>query len=573
MYINFHAKMTTFENAIKNISCDVADNRSLTSSGDVDDDLQDIKRLIELTTQEGLKIRAVGNKHSWQNLYCVDGSNEMIVNTDGLNRILDFDAVNGVVHVQAGVQLRDLQFALQEKGWSLPLVAIPQGIVQTVVGCMSTASHGSGVSGTILSELVEEMTVVTGPTQLEYPNKPREGPEVFILQKDGTVRVYNTDVIIDDPRALLFRAFQVSLGMMGIIYSVKLRVVPRYFVQQATYYEQAFNVDFTKPFNGLYNFSPYVTAAIARNRGCDPTFVLQNQAPLQAKQWWLLNDAETFVTYDQAIQDPLFAQFEFFTRYFFPNPHAPLPQVQPVKGQTFGASAYQYAGYPVDKINIEGKPQDTFIIAQPDFFAQSLQVPEGGEKITERPSSCTDVQKRPNSKDQNQKIPSIHVRNREHQLRCDCDPCQFFDYEAAFVVDGDVVNQHIMEILTMAQTWLAPNIFPNQEQPAPVTANVLFRFVPKTESALLSPTYDGPKVYINHTLLQCSRAKAREFFQQLVRFYYRIGARPHWAKMHILDAQGARRLYGKRYDDFQLAHRVLDPRGLFTSSYLSEVFP
>ncbi|MEX2016345.1 MAG: D-arabinono-1,4-lactone oxidase, partial [Candidatus Hydrogenedentales bacterium] len=49
------------------------------------------------------------------------------------------------------------------------------------------------------------------------------------------------------------------------------------------------------------------------------------------------------------------------------------------------------------------------------------------------------------------------------------------------------------------------------------------------------------------------------------------GGRPHWGKLHNLQARELARLY-PRWEDFQTVRRRLDPRGLFFNEYLRGIF-
>ena len=49
-----------------------------------------------------------------------------------------------------------------------------------------------------------------------------------------------------------------------------------------------------------------------------------------------------------------------------------------------------------------------------------------------------------------------------------------------------------------------------------------------------------------------------------------VGGRPHWGKLHNLDAAVLRERY-PRFDDFRSLRRELDPEGLFRNAYLDRV--
>lgn len=49
-----------------------------------------------------------------------------------------------------------------------------------------------------------------------------------------------------------------------------------------------------------------------------------------------------------------------------------------------------------------------------------------------------------------------------------------------------------------------------------------------------------------------------------------VGGRPHWGKLHYLDAATLRERY-PRFDEFVALRDRLDPNGLFSNSYLDRV--
>ncbi len=50
-----------------------------------------------------------------------------------------------------------------------------------------------------------------------------------------------------------------------------------------------------------------------------------------------------------------------------------------------------------------------------------------------------------------------------------------------------------------------------------------------------------------------------------------VGGRPHWGKLHSLDAGRLRPLY-PRFDEFRRIRAEVDPVGRFGNAYLTRVF-
>ncbi|MEV6905473.1 D-arabinono-1,4-lactone oxidase [Amycolatopsis sp. NPDC051071] len=62
----------------------------------------------------------------------------------------------------------------------------------------------------------------------------------------------------------------------------------------------------------------------------------------------------------------------------------------------------------------------------------------------------------------------------------------------------------------------------------------------------------------------------REYFAGFAAIVGEVGGRPHWGKMHDLDAATLRSRY-PRFDDFQRVRKEVDPAGIFANTYLDRV--
>ncbi len=70
---------------------------------------------------------------------------------------------------------------------------------------------------------------------------------------------------------------------------------------------------------------------------------------------------------------------------------------------------------------------------------------------------------------------------------------------------------------------------------------------------------------------QYHRLDHRRYFDAVQRIATSVGGRPHWGKLHTLDADRLRALY-PRYDDAMGVRRRVDPAGVFANPYLEKVF-
>jgi FAD/FMN-containing dehydrogenase len=66
------------------------------------------------------------------------------------------------------------------------------------------------------------------------------------------------------------------------------------------------------------------------------------------------------------------------------------------------------------------------------------------------------------------------------------------------------------------------------------------------------------------------RDDPREYFDAVEHIMLDLGGRPHWGKMHTLDAAALRDRY-PRFDDFTALRDRLDPDRVFANPYLQRV--
>lgn len=103
--------------------------------------------------------------------------------------------------------------------------------------------------------------------------------------------------------------------------------------------------------------------------------------------------------------------------------------------------------------------------------------------------------------------------------------------------------------------------------PNPVMFPVEIR-VAAADDIWLSTAYQRDSAYI--AIHQFVGMPYREYFELFESVACAVGGRPHWGKMHSLDAAGLRERY-PRFDDFTTLRAKLDPAGLFANPYLDRV--
>lgn len=157
----------------------------------------EIEKVVGLARRCRRRIVTTGCAHSPSDLTC---TSSWLLNLDAFGRILAIDTRSHLVTVQSGIRLSALCAELERHGLSMPnLGSINE---QSLAGAISTGTHGSSAVHGLLSEAITELRITLA---------------------DGTTRTCSPTV---DPD--LFRAAVLSLGAVGIITEITMRVVPAF---------------------------------------------------------------------------------------------------------------------------------------------------------------------------------------------------------------------------------------------------------------------------------------------------------------------------------------------------------
>ncbi len=143
-------------------------------------------------------VRVAGAGHSFSDIALTDG---VQLRLDRLTRVLDVDRSSGLVRVQAGITIRELNAQLAEH--DLALENLGDIDSQTLAGAISTATHGTGA---------------------RLRNIPAQVTELALVLADGST----LHCAATDADAEVFRAARVSLGALGVLAEVTLRCVPAF---------------------------------------------------------------------------------------------------------------------------------------------------------------------------------------------------------------------------------------------------------------------------------------------------------------------------------------------------------
>jgi FAD/FMN-containing dehydrogenase len=145
-------------------------------------------------------LRVAGRGHSFNRALECRGT---LVSIERLNRVLHVDREACTVDVEAGIRLGALNQALAAEGLS---ISSPGDVdYQTLAGLVSTASHGSHLGFSTISDFIRRITLVDGRGRLRT-----------LTAADGA----------------LFQAASVGVGLTGVIVSLTLACEPLFYLQK-----------------------------------------------------------------------------------------------------------------------------------------------------------------------------------------------------------------------------------------------------------------------------------------------------------------------------------------------------
>ncbi|HEY7122579.1 MAG TPA: D-arabinono-1,4-lactone oxidase [Ktedonobacterales bacterium] len=157
--------------------------------------INDLTKAVGAYGREGRQVRVVGAGHSFTPLVQTD---DVLISLDQLQGIEAVDAEHQTVTVLGGTRLKTLGEALLAQGVAQENLGDID--VQSIAGAISTGTHGTGIRFGTLSTQVDSLTLVTSTGELLECSQD-QNPEIF-------------------------KAAQVSVGTLGVIAKVRLRVVP-----------------------------------------------------------------------------------------------------------------------------------------------------------------------------------------------------------------------------------------------------------------------------------------------------------------------------------------------------------
>ncbi|KAJ9155438.1 FAD/FMN-containing dehydrogenase [Pleurostoma richardsiae] len=254
--------------------------------------------LVQQYAASGTQVRAGGKGHQWYDTQCSDDST-VIIRTEYVNGISNFDLDAGSVVVEAGVTFFQLAEYLHERGAN-----IGTGLVN-----WNISLGGSIAMGAHRTSIREDAVVVGGVLALD------------IIDGTGTIQHIERDETSDD-----WLAASTSLGLLGIIARIQMKIYP-----ETVLYAMQETLDEDEVLNGdIYGMiSPYMTANFwwwpykkkfhwryydvvpdntSTQRGFQSTFSV---TPIEGwAAWNLLNSGKYLETSNMLAEEIFFGQWE-----------------------------------------------------------------------------------------------------------------------------------------------------------------------------------------------------------------------------------------------------------------------
>jgi hypothetical protein len=183
-----------------------------------------IQSILKDAEQNGKNVRAFGAKWS---LSEVQKTTDYLVSTAALNLIFaGIDSAYAaagkdnetLVLAQCGAGVMGLNNKLLEEGLALPTCGASDG--QTIIGAISTGTHGSAIHVGSMQDYAVGLHIITGSEEHYWVEGDEQYvSDAFLATMPGIIRINDDEV---------FNAAVVSFGSFGIIHGVLLQAEPAY---------------------------------------------------------------------------------------------------------------------------------------------------------------------------------------------------------------------------------------------------------------------------------------------------------------------------------------------------------
>jgi L-gulono-1,4-lactone dehydrogenase len=195
--------------------------------------LEDLRQILVEARSGGYKVKAVGSGHSSSDIAL---SPDYMIDTHGLDRVLDTGLLDldpkappeeDLFFIECGITIRTVNKLLEKRKKALVNMGAYDG--QTIAGVISTSTHGSGASLGAFPDYLEAILLLGEDGTLYHIERSRgRGISKGPAQLPSGLRFIQDD-------AHFFSA-GVSMGCMGIIYAVVIRVTDRYMLKETRFF-------------------------------------------------------------------------------------------------------------------------------------------------------------------------------------------------------------------------------------------------------------------------------------------------------------------------------------------------
>jgi FAD/FMN-containing dehydrogenase len=217
----------TFTQVIDNLY-NLGNNNSGNVLADYNDATQSIQKIIKEAVDANKQLRVLGGEWSWTKIAAATG---ILLNTKSLNLSFQIGAGNvsknytklpaDLYFAQCGNSVKELSDRLRTTNRSLKTTGASNG--QTIVGAMSTGTHGSAIDVGSVPDYVVGLHIIVSPTRHVYLER-----KSYPVVSDSFVKALNAELVQDDG---LFNAALVSFGCFGFIHGVMIETVPLFLYQ------------------------------------------------------------------------------------------------------------------------------------------------------------------------------------------------------------------------------------------------------------------------------------------------------------------------------------------------------
>lgn len=190
--------------------------------------LDDLVTIVTDAASAGLGVRVVGSGHSFSDVAVSSG---VLIDPQFLTAVLTVDGsvlrdpagAATLFCVESGIGVAALNDALADRNLALVNMGAYNG--QTIIGAISTGTHGTGVGLGPLASAVASLVMV-GQDGTVYQIEPAAGitdPTAFQTRYPTITLVQNDD---------WFQSVVVSMGCLGVVYSLTLQVMGAYLLEE-----------------------------------------------------------------------------------------------------------------------------------------------------------------------------------------------------------------------------------------------------------------------------------------------------------------------------------------------------